>query len=157
MLQLVCQLSQLKTQLIMMISLLPQRCRIITSQHLLVQTSQSLLLPWGRLLLQRRILTQIKNFITSGKVHQKKTQAHYIRQCTHFYDVLNGELYQWSYNHMWIWCLGKNKAQQIITKVHFLLCRAHQSKPKMKAEIKRLGYYYPSMITNCMETTHKCL
>ncbi|PKU87568.1 hypothetical protein MA16_Dca027261 [Dendrobium catenatum] len=57
---------------------------------------------------------------------------------------------------MWLRCLNKREAQKIVNEVHSGLCGAHQSGPKMKLKIKRLGYYWPTMIDDCMNTAKHC-
>jgi len=41
-------------------------------------------------------------------------------------------------------------------EVHSGVCGAHQSGPKIKWKIKRLGYYWPSMIEDCTDYAKKC-
>ncbi|KAI0524720.1 hypothetical protein KFK09_004103 [Dendrobium nobile] len=57
---------------------------------------------------------------------------------------------------MWLRCLSKSEAQKIVEEVHAGLCRAHQSGPKMKMKIKRMGYYWSSMIDDCMKIARHC-
>ncbi|XP_020700289.1 uncharacterized protein LOC110112413 [Dendrobium catenatum] len=47
---------------------------------------------------------------------------------------------------MWLRCLNNEEACKVMGEVHEGLCGAHQSGPKMKVRIKRLGYYWPTMI-----------
>jgi Integrase core domain len=41
-------------------------------------------------------------------------------------------------------------------EIHSGLCRAHQSRPKMKLKIKRMGYYWPTMVADCEAHAKKC-
>ncbi|XP_020595996.1 uncharacterized protein K02A2.6-like [Phalaenopsis equestris] len=60
---------------------------------------------------------------------------------------------------MWLRCLNATEAQEIIPEVHSGLCGAHQPGLKMKMKIKRLGYYWSVMMTDCMKiakSSHQC-
>ncbi|XP_020676518.2 uncharacterized protein LOC110095352 [Dendrobium catenatum] len=47
---------------------------------------------------------------------------------------------------MWLRCLNNEEACKFMGEVHEGFCGAHQSGPKMKVRIKRLGYYWLTMI-----------
>jgi transposase InsO family protein len=40
--------------------------------------------------------------------------------------------------------------------IHSGLCGAHQSGPRMKLKIKRMGYYWPTMVADCEAHAKKC-
>ena len=41
-------------------------------------------------------------------------------------------------------------------EVHSGLCGAHQPGPKLHNQIKRVGYYWPTMVLDCMDLARKC-
>ena len=86
------------------------------------------------------------DYISKGVLPRETTLAHQIKQRALSYAVVDDVLYRRSYDHTWLRCLGKHEARRIVTEVHSGLCGAHQSGPKMKDKIKRIGYYWPHMI-----------
>ncbi|XP_012846872.1 PREDICTED: uncharacterized protein LOC105966841 [Erythranthe guttata] len=49
-----------------------------------------------------------------------------------------------------------DEAVQAIEEAQSRICGAHQSGPKLHFRIKRMGYYWPSMVKDCMEYAKKC-
>ncbi|KAL0294850.1 UNVERIFIED_CONTAM: hypothetical protein Sradi_6865200 [Sesamum radiatum] len=43
-----------------------------------------------------------------------------------------------------------------MTEAHSGVCGAHQSGPKLHFRIKRMGYYWPTMVKDCSEYAKKC-
>ncbi|XP_028085335.1 uncharacterized protein LOC114286368 [Camellia sinensis] len=41
-------------------------------------------------------------------------------------------------------------------EIHAGVCGAHQSGPKLHMQLKRLGYYWPTMIANCIDYARRC-
>ncbi|XP_049397385.1 uncharacterized protein LOC125861563 [Solanum stenotomum] len=68
----------------------------------------------------------------------------------------DGILFRRSYKGLFLWCLDKEKAQQIMDEAHSSTCGAHQSGPKLHFRIKRMGYYWPTMVMNCLGHAKKC-
>jgi len=48
-------------------------------------------------------------------------------------------------------CLGEEEAQQVVEEAHSGVCGAHQSRPKLCDRIKRMGYYWPTMVHDCID------
>ncbi|XP_012849590.1 PREDICTED: uncharacterized protein LOC105969382 [Erythranthe guttata] len=65
-------------------------------------------------------------------------------------------LYRRSFDGVFLRCLGDDEAVQAIEEAHSGVCGAHQSGPKLHFRIKRMGYYWPSMVKDCMEYAQKC-
>ncbi|XP_012856977.1 PREDICTED: uncharacterized protein LOC105976240 [Erythranthe guttata] len=65
-------------------------------------------------------------------------------------------LYRRSFDGAFLRCLGDDEAIQAIEEVHSGICGAHQLGPKLQFRIKRMGYYWPSMVKDCMEYAQKC-
>ncbi|KAB2626360.1 S2-RNase [Pyrus ussuriensis x Pyrus communis] len=56
-------------------------------------------------------------------------------------------------------CLGEEEANQAMEEAHSGVCGAHQSGPKLHFQLKRMGYYWPSMVKDCLEhakSLHRC-
>ena len=61
-----------------------------------------------------------------------------------------------SFDGLFLHCLGKEEAKQALEEAHSGICGAHQSGPKLHYRIKRMGYYWPTMVQDSMECAKKC-
>lgn len=52
--------------------------------------------------------------------------------------------------------IASEEIKQVMHEVNSGLCGAHQSGPKMRLKIKRLGYYWPKRIKDCVEYAQRC-
>ena len=65
-------------------------------------------------------------------------------------------LYRRSFDGVLLRCLRGEETNQTIEETHSGICGAHQSGPKLHFQIKRMGYYWPTMVKDCMEYAKKC-
>ncbi|KAL0362108.1 UNVERIFIED_CONTAM: hypothetical protein Scaly_1166000 [Sesamum calycinum] len=66
------------------------------------------------------------------------------RRATHFI-YYKGTLY-----------LSDNEKVQAMEEAHSRVCGAHQSGPKLYFCIKRMGYYWPTMVKDCIDYARRC-
>jgi hypothetical protein len=57
---------------------------------------------------------------------------------------------------LWLRCLSSDEARQAMYEVHSGVCGAHRSGPKMRVKLKQMGYYWPTMVQNCMDYVKRC-
>ncbi|PKU59564.1 hypothetical protein MA16_Dca028568 [Dendrobium catenatum] len=95
-------------------------------------------------------------YFKEGRLPENKSTASQISRRALRYAFVNDTLYRRSFNQMWLRCLGPDESQKVLSEVHEGLCGAHQSGPKMKIKIKRMGYYWPRMILDCIDHAKKC-
>lgn len=67
------------------------------------------------------------------------------------YAYVNETLYSRSFEQILLRCLGTEEAKKMISEIHEELCDAHQSSPKMAMKIKRMGYYWSSMVKDYID------
>ncbi|XP_074290302.1 uncharacterized protein LOC141617032 [Silene latifolia] len=53
-------------------------------------------------------------------------------------------------------CLSKDEATEAMHEAHSGICGVHQSGPKLHDRVKRMGYYWPTMVQDCMDFAKKC-
>lgn len=53
-------------------------------------------------------------------------------------------------------CLVEEEALQVMEEAHFGTCGAHQSGLKLHDRIKRMGYYWPTIVHDCMKYSKRC-
>ncbi|XP_020688763.1 uncharacterized protein LOC110104128 [Dendrobium catenatum] len=95
-------------------------------------------------------------YLKQGRLLDDKSLAAQIRKRALSFAYINETLYRRSFDQMWLRCLSKEETSRVMSEIHEGLCGAHHSGPKMKGRIKRLGYYWPTMINDCMEHTKRC-
>nr|XP_016492013.1 PREDICTED: uncharacterized protein K02A2.6-like [Nicotiana tabacum] len=60
-------------------------------------------------------------------------------------------LYRRSFEGILLHCLGEDEATQAMQQTHSGVCGSHQSGPKLHFHIKRMGYYWPTMVKDCLD------
>ena len=63
-------------------------------------------------------------------------------------------LFHFSFDGLFLHCL-KEEAKQFLEEAYSGICGTHQSGPKLHYRIKRMGYYWPTMVQDSMENTKK--
>jgi hypothetical protein len=53
-------------------------------------------------------------------------------------------------------CLGDEQAKEAVQEVHDGICGAHQSAYKMKWLLRRAGFYWPTMVDDCIKYQKGC-
>ena len=68
----------------------------------------------------------------------------------------NQTLYKRMGEGVWARCVLNDEALEIMEEIHEGLCGAHESGPKMYLRIKRMGYYWPTMVADCLRVAKTC-
>ncbi|XP_020596670.1 uncharacterized protein LOC110036537 [Phalaenopsis equestris] len=92
----------------------------------------------------------------TGILPDDRSLASQIQKRALSFTIINDTLYRRSFEQMWLRCVGDDEAQKLMAEVHEGVCGSHQSGPKMKIKIKRLGYYWPMMTLDCIEHAKRC-
>lgn len=79
-----------------------------------------------------------------------------IQQRATRFTLRGNQLYRQSLNGILLHCLSIDKAATVMTEVHAGVCRGHQSGPKLQYQLKRLSYYWPTMVVNCIDYAKRC-
>jgi hypothetical protein len=53
-------------------------------------------------------------------------------------------------------CLSEEQAKEAVREVHYGICGAHQSAHKMKWLFRRAGFYWPTMVDDCIKYQKGC-
>ncbi|KAL0298025.1 UNVERIFIED_CONTAM: hypothetical protein Scaly_3076000 [Sesamum calycinum] len=77
------------------------------------------------------------------------------RRATRFI-YYKGMLYRRSFDGLFLRCLSDNEKVQAMEEAHSGVCGAHQSGPKLHFRIKRMGYYWPTMVKDCIDYARRC-
>ncbi|KAG9458279.1 hypothetical protein H6P81_002787 [Aristolochia fimbriata] len=72
------------------------------------------------------------------------------------YVFISDVLYRRSYEGLLLRCLSKEEGLQVLKETHGGICDAHQAGPKLHLQVKRLGYYWPTMLRDAIEMAQTC-
>lgn len=70
--------------------------------------------------------------------------------------LVEGELYRKGFDGLLLKCVGFPESLEILKQVHEGVCGAHQSGVKMRWLIRRYGYYWPSILKDCIKYSKGC-
>ncbi|CAL2240320.1 unnamed protein product [Prunus armeniaca] len=73
------------------------------------------------------------------------------------YLIYQNELYRKGSDDLLLLCPSAEDIKVIMTKSHKGICGAHQSGIKMRWLVWRHGYYWPTILKNCIEYTKGCI
>ena len=79
-----------------------------------------------------------------------------IRRSAFKYVLIDDELYRRTAEDLLLKCLDLDQANVAMDEVHEDICGTHQSAPKMKWFLRRAGFYWPSMISDCFRYHKEC-
>jgi hypothetical protein len=70
--------------------------------------------------------------------------------------MMDDELYRCTIDGLLLRCLNEEEAHIAMEEVQEGLCSAHQLDPKMKWMLKRVGLYWPTMMSDCIRYQKEC-
>ncbi|XP_055961838.1 uncharacterized protein LOC126681523 [Mercurialis annua] len=72
------------------------------------------------------------------------------------YVLIEDVLYRRGFDNLLLRCLGMTEALEVMKQTHEGVCGAHQSGVKMRWLIRRHGYFWPSILKDCMTFAKGC-
>ena len=95
-------------------------------------------------------------YLKYGELPEEKSLAKQLKKRVMRFTLINDVLYSRSYDQLLLWWLSKEESEEAMHEVHFGSYGDHQSGPKMLLKIKHIGYYWPSIINDCLEYARRC-
>jgi hypothetical protein len=86
-----------------------------------------------------------------SKITNKKLKRQILK-----YTLLDDDLYRRTIDDVLVKCLGDEQAKEAVREVHDGICGAHQSAYKMKWLLRRAGFYWPTMVDDCIKYEKGC-
>ncbi|XP_031106342.1 uncharacterized protein LOC116010995 [Ipomoea triloba] len=96
------------------------------------------------------------DYFTDGKLPEDPRKRVDIKRRAPRFIHYNETLYRRSFDGVWLRYLGEEEALQAMQEAHSGVCGAHQSGPKLHFHIKRMGYYWPTMVKDCIDYARRC-
>nr|XP_009757669.1 PREDICTED: uncharacterized protein LOC104210465 [Nicotiana sylvestris] len=95
-------------------------------------------------------------YLEHGKLPKDPRQKTDIKRRAPRFIFYKGTLFRHSFEGLFLRCLDKEEARQAMEEAHSGSCGAHQSGPKLHFPIKRMGYYWATMVKGCMNHAKRC-
>jgi hypothetical protein len=86
-----------------------------------------------------------------GKIMDKKVKWQVLK-----YTLLDDDLYQTTIDGLLLKCLREKQAKVAVWEVHDGICGAHQSAYKLNWLLQRVGFYWPTMMDDCVKYQKGC-
>ncbi|KAG7533112.1 Ribonuclease H-like superfamily [Arabidopsis thaliana x Arabidopsis arenosa] len=98
----------------------------------------------------------IKRYIMTGELPKNKWQARKMRIVSAKFCLSKDVLYKRGVSDPYLLCIFGPEVEIVVREVHEGLCGSHASGRAMAFKIKRMGYYWPTMITDCVKFAQRC-
>ncbi|KAG7579052.1 Reverse transcriptase domain [Arabidopsis thaliana x Arabidopsis arenosa] len=98
----------------------------------------------------------IKHYFVTGELPKNKWQARKMRIVSAKFCLSKDTLYRRGVSDPYLLCIFGPKVEIVVREVHEGLCGSHSSGRAMAFKIKRMGYYWPTMITDCVKFAQRC-
>ena len=85
-----------------------------------------------------------------------KREHRSIRMMAIQYILCGGQLYRRSYDGIHLCCLKKEKAERVVEEVHQWIYGPHMNGRMLAKKILRIGYYWNTMETDCVDFVKSC-
>ena len=95
-------------------------------------------------------------YCQSGTLPTDPKKRVYVRRTAPRYTYLSDTLYRMSFDGILLRCLSKEEGAEALKEAHAGICGAHQAGPKLAAQLKRIGYYWPSMVQDSVNYARSC-
>ncbi|KAM2041002.1 hypothetical protein ACFX16_034861 [Malus domestica] len=96
------------------------------------------------------------DYLEHGKLLDDPRHRSEIRRRAPRFLYYKETLYRRSFEGVLLRCLGEEEVNQAMEEAHSGVCGAHQSGPKLHFQLKRMGYYWPSMVKDFLEHAKRC-
>lgn len=70
--------------------------------------------------------------------------------------LLENQLYRKGFDGQLLRCLKKEEPEKVVAQVHKGICGAHQAGIKMRWLLRWYGYYWPTIMANCIKYGKSC-
>ncbi|KAG7542873.1 Retrotransposon gag domain [Arabidopsis thaliana x Arabidopsis arenosa] len=98
----------------------------------------------------------IKHYIMTGEIPKNKWQARKMRVVSAKFCLSKDTLYRRGVSDPYLLCIFGPEVEIVMSEVHEGLCGSHSSGRAMAFKVKRMGYYWPTMITDCVKFAQRC-
>ncbi|KAL0445562.1 UNVERIFIED_CONTAM: hypothetical protein Slati_1684100 [Sesamum latifolium] len=96
------------------------------------------------------------DYLKYGKLPSDPRRRTDIRRRATRFIYYKSTLYRRSFEGIFLRCLSDDEKDQAMEEAHFGVCGAHQLGAKLHFRIKRMGYYWPAKVKDCIDYAKRC-
>ncbi|XP_019246569.1 PREDICTED: uncharacterized protein LOC109226231 [Nicotiana attenuata] len=96
------------------------------------------------------------DYLCHGVLPENPRRKTEIRRRAPRFLYYKNTLYRRSFDGVLLRCFGADESLQALQEAHSGVCGAHQSGPKLHFHIKRMGYYWPTMVKDFLDYARRC-
>ena len=96
------------------------------------------------------------NFLQHGKLPFNPRHKIEVKCRASHFIYFKCTLYMRSFDGIFLRCLDNEEASRALQDAHSETCGAYQFRAKLHFQIKRMGYYWPTMVKDSMEYAKRC-
>ncbi|CAA7017573.1 unnamed protein product [Microthlaspi erraticum] len=100
---------------------------------------------------------EIRNYLINDAVPEERWAARRLRRKAAYYFLRNNELFRWSANKVILRCCDEAQAKSIMVETHEGASGNHAGGRSLALKIKKIGYFWPMMIGDCINVAAKCV
>nr|GEV62923.1 reverse transcriptase domain-containing protein [Tanacetum cinerariifolium] len=101
-------------------------------------------------------MTPVYEYLTEVVLPEEKKKARTVRRKAGRYAVISEVLYKKSFLGPWLQCVGPLQANYVLREIHEGSCSMHAEPRSMVAKALRLGYFWPTMLTDAINLIREC-
>ncbi|XP_019161960.1 PREDICTED: uncharacterized protein LOC109158496 [Ipomoea nil] len=91
-----------------------------------------------------------------GELPEDPGVAARVRRKAPSFEIIDGQLYKRSFGGPLLKCLLRSEPEKIMDEAHRGICAAHQGTHTLTRKLVVQGYYWPTMMRDCIEWIAKC-
>ncbi|PIN10943.1 Ribonuclease H [Handroanthus impetiginosus] len=100
--------------------------------------------------------TPLVDYLKEGKLLQDPHRRADVRRRSSHFILYKDALYQRSFEENYQWCLNGRETVEAMSEAYSGICEVHQLGPKLYFQIKRMGYYWPTMVKDYLDYPKRC-
>ena len=94
------------------------------------------------------------DFLEYGRLPSESRHKAEIQRRASRFLYYKGTLYQRSFLGLWLRCLDNE--EEVMEEAHVSVCEAYQSGPKLNDRVKKISYYWPTMVRDYVDFARRC-
>ncbi|XP_019159001.1 PREDICTED: uncharacterized protein LOC109155798 [Ipomoea nil] len=102
-------------------------------------------------------IEDIHRYKEKGELPDDPAVAARVRRKAPSFEIIDGQLYKRSFGGPFLKCLLRTEAEMIMDEAHRGICAAHQGAHTLARKLVIQGYYWPTMMRDCIEWIAKCV
>ncbi|XP_019157206.1 PREDICTED: uncharacterized protein LOC109153800 [Ipomoea nil] len=101
-------------------------------------------------------IEDVRRFKETGELPNDPGVAARVRRKTPSFQIIDGQMYKQSFGGPLLKCLLRPEAEKIMDEAHRGICTAHQGAHTLARKLVVQGYYWLTMMRDCIEWIAKC-